>query len=428
MISFRPWQQTCWQQLIANRLNIVVGCRGAGKDWLLALFCVLHAATGQEFVVLNKDERQNKKFIRECKKVIKDLEKNGFSFPTIQDNVLEISHTSGGRIEALASRPDNLQGYHCHVIINELGANLNDGQEIITQALAVVGTQHRMVIASNADGSGSWLEKVLNSEEPLYQTYREMFQPQIVTAYDAFPDDECERIKNTLPRRDWDKWYLCKFTGNSERLIDIEERAAMLPLPSRFDVMVAAYDVGTSKDPSALVVLGKSMDEWHLVHCERFWDVPLEQQAKNLLMAKKRWGFAKCGIDKGVNGTYLVQALSRDKTFIPLHFGSSFVMSQLNQIKQMVVTGKFHVDEKFKLFWEENEEFRCGTDSYTKTHAVASDKAGRKHHCDIIDATVGAISFTGLYGHRSASGTTFSGRLSNNIPTFTGSTNSTLAF
>ncbi len=395
--EFRDWQKRAWKMIQERKEVCIVGCRGAGKDFLLQWFVLLALEQGDDVVILSLSERQNKKFIRQLRKMVKALDRDGVvSFPLDTDSVLEVSHaTSGGTLTALTSVPENLQGYHCHVILNELGANDNDIEEILSQAMSATSSEdrYRLIISTNATEPGHWLDRMLHDEGARWEAWRNDLQPYLVRISDVYPQlpEHLERQKLRMLPHHWARWYECEFAGFGGSVIS-QARLRELQFPdcSRYTRHVAGVDVGAVQDPTAIVVLGlNSRGQWVVRHSESRWRVPLAAQPTAIKERVAAYRVRKYVLDQSGIGYSIAQALQLDQRCVPTTYSPTFYSRSVEKLQTMAADGSIIIPPEFELLRAQIAAAQVDDKGrVTKPY----DKWGNERtHCDELDALLGAV-------------------------------------
>jgi hypothetical protein len=393
MKSLRKWQREFYAKVRNNKYSLVMGSRGCGKDSIILLIILELLESGEDVAILNKSERLNKIFIRKLGRLSKELR-----VPS-EGNVLELRHRKSGAVcVALSGRLDNLQGIHSTIVVNELGGIEGDAEEVIAYAYGSVGSrpESRLIIATNSTEPNTWLHHFFESNEPRFEEYRNVFAWMNVTVWDVYATEEelppaLAAQKRTLSKELWQRWYENKFTSVESPMVSDEILEELLPAPplGLTHTRIAAVDIGTSNDPTALVVLGRKDNRWFVVGQERVWGMPLAEQPLWLDQLAKKYRWSKCVIDSGGIGLSVWQALENRTWSIKGHCNKHFYQKWTPTLQQKLSDGEIHITP-YSPVWKELSAAKVDPDGVLQK-AYATE-GGKRTHCDYVDALLMATS------------------------------------
>lgn len=402
-IQWRPWQRKAWELIRTQQEMAIVGYRGCGKDFLLQIFALGALDRGDDVVILNLSERQNKKWVRHLKKLVKSLQKEGIDFPLGEDSVLEVGHRrTGAVLTALTSKATNLQGYHCHILLNELGANTEDTEEVVSQAQSCVATnpEHRLIICSNATEPGHWLDMMLHDEDERWQEWRADLNPIVHRIQDDYPDklpDRLARLKRKMTPTQWGKWFECRFTGDGGSVLGRDTLAYITGVPGgEVSRVVAGFDIGTARHPSSAVVLGKLKvptegDQWVVMHSESRWGMALSDQPEWIRSVCSQFNVHRYTVDRGGIGFSIVQGLQRagDLRLDPVSYSPSFYASNTEKLRSLASTRALLIPPEFQELRKQLQQ--ASVDDKGRVTKPEGTLEGNTTHCDELDALLGAV-------------------------------------
>ena len=409
--KFRPWQKALVRKILARKYSLVVGARQIGKSYLLAWLAMMLASDGERVIVLSMNEAKAKNYIQEIRRMVREIKSMAPDWPDYDHrdaSAFEVRHTSGGSIRAVPGTPESLQSYSGHVLVDELGANAADTNEIFEQAMAVTSAREdlKLVMISNATEPGTWLDLAMNSPAERWQEIREIFEPEVITIYDAYPNPTpkqsamISRMRKTYSSDGFARWYLCQFVGHGGALISGDDLRGMLELPARdsLRVRVMGVDIGTSRDPTSMVVLGKHVldESWHVLAARSEWGMPLSRQPDWIREQIRIHGVTSCALDRGGIGIGIAQSMTRDRVITPVNYTAPFYKRCCEITRASVAQGLLHIDPQFEMLRQQVVAMtisESGTPRKPYEHLTRGGVPVRTH-CDEADALLGAISLT----------------------------------
>lgn len=306
----------------------ILGSRQIGKTYLLSYLAFLLAAgyrddnielPPSDVWVISADKSKAQNIIREVNKRICEFEQvvEPVSHRTMggkQSAVL----ANGKTITALSGRAASLQGFTGHVIVDELSITSSKPEDILAQAMSVSSSKgwYRMVVCSNADRRGSFIDNFLNGEEEYWRGRRSGFRVYDTTIWDAYPEltDKLIKIRNTISIESWQRFFENRFVSGDAKLFKESQLiTAGNPGvgPTDSGSVWISVDPGFSAtgNPSGVIVARIASGRIHVIDVQRWWAKPTGDQIEALVKLYRDWGAVSCLVDIGSAGLAIAQGL-----------------------------------------------------------------------------------------------------------------------
>lgn len=319
----RPYQREWFKTCLTKNYVGILGARQIGKSWALGLVA-LALANGGEFwgkkirphnvLIVSKDRETAKNIIAMIRKHLNTAEAAwGRRFDTSGiGGVGDVYLSSGGRIVAMPGTPRSLQGFTGSIIWDEVSANRWDMEEGFAQALSVTSgsPDFRLILASNADVSGSWVDQFWHNPE--WAKRREGWKLNITTILDAYPKGLPPRLKTrqvSMSPAMWSRYYMCQFPGLGAGVIPRSQLSIHAKLSQGRGQILMGIDPGFSEtgNPTGICIVEIDSGGVKVLHSDHWFGLPLEMQVLQIENLRKKYAVSKIYVDQGGPGWHLAQ-------------------------------------------------------------------------------------------------------------------------
>ncbi len=200
---------------LADKARFKAACvtRQGGKSFMGSLEVADDAvATGEDWVLLSKGERQSKQLMRKCKM---HLDAYGIAASDIQEDFFEdancrqltISLPNGANLYGLPANPDTARGYSANVLLDEFGIH-KDSWEIWGALYPIITRGFKLRILSSPKGTKNKFASIMRATDSLWSRH-------VVDIYQAVReglDANIDELKAGLDDEElWQQEYECKF-------------------------------------------------------------------------------------------------------------------------------------------------------------------------------------------------------------------------
>jgi len=162
-----PFQETCLDEFMMNRYNIILKSRQLGLSTLTAAYALWRMIFKQDFQVLviatGKDVAKN--LITKVRIMYQNLP-TWLKIPADTDNKMSLELSNGSRIVAISSAPERARSEALSLLILDEAAFIDKVEEIWTASQQTIATGGDCIVLSTPNGMGNWFHSMwLEAEE-----------------------------------------------------------------------------------------------------------------------------------------------------------------------------------------------------------------------------------------------------------------------
>jgi len=390
----KPHQRDWLDSILAGD-TMILGARQIGKSWLVAYAAVLLALgtrgenvriPAQDVLVISADQKRAMNIIKEVNTHLRK----------IKQYVGDVSHkTQGGlqtavlhnnrKIQSVSGRSLSLQGFTGHVIIDELAITQSDPDELFAQALAVTSSKEflRIVVCTNADRRGSFVDDLFNNENDEWLTRREGFKISKINIHDAHPKLTARlmKVQKAVSSPKWKQYYLNEFISGQAGFFDpatIQLKDQELEGSTWISVDPGFSATG---NPTGIVIARVSPSQCHVIASERWWAVPELEQVERLKKLYKEYGANRMILDAGAGGNLMCQKLVREVNLTKYNVNRNKTNAYFLKAKSLIEDGVITFGSGARSLREDLLDIEIGKSGDYLAPQIP-DASGGKRHAD----------------------------------------------
>lgn len=337
-----------------SQYKVCLKSRQIGMSYCQALDDVLDAVEGNYDVwVTSTDSIQSKKYIEDVKFWSEVLEQPLSIDTDVQVTRIEFRNSSRS-ITALSSNPKSLRGKRGKVVVDEFAFHENQS-EILKAASAcitwggsinVISTQNHedtefYRLLNNKDNG--WSKHIIDINTALDQGLLDKIMQRKTTIEDR--ERWLDNIKNSIGIRAFNQEYLCIPQSDVDSLIKVDKIQTLI-LPKTFVRYAMGVDVGRTKNPTSVAVLGEDENgAVGLVEVQDFENMGFDEQEDRILEIMRQYNPELLCIDAQGIGMQMAENLERKTAGVirsdpsrKSEFGMAFI--------KLVEEGRFAVVDK----------------------------------------------------------------------------------
>jgi len=277
---FREVQREILDAVLSHRLTSILGARQVVGKTAVTSYAAICLALGVEWKgqripahdvhVVSRSERTSQDFVHRIGRILDAFQvgvgRHRAKRDSLRDQELgsmsRIALANGRRIFAHSGNPDSIQGFPGSVIVDEIGANRNDPEEILAQALSVTATSPdwRCLLIGNSSTRGDWWHKWWESRDGAFAERRAGWAMVKHDVHDVFGEilpAHLVEIRESMSDRDWRRWFLCEFVDAFNRAVSDEDLEIAAMGTARTEIgapIVLGIDPGLNRNPTGAIL------------------------------------------------------------------------------------------------------------------------------------------------------------------------------
>ncbi len=296
-----------------SQFRLVLKSRQIGFSYVSALDALLAALSGRNQLFLSASEEQAIILMRYVGIHAKKL---GIK---IKESDKEIK-INDAIIKAMAHNFRTVQGFTGDIWMDEFAWYPNPKRIWHAFVPSIGAIKGRLTIISTPFESGSLFEELYRNQDRYY-----MFERFKVDIYDAIKDGldfDLETMKSLFDADTWASAYECQFIDDDAAAFGIHlikscvDPNAVYFMPPSNSLLFAGYDIGRTKDKSALASIIPHKDIYKLANLEVLAKASFAEQKSHLINFLKTYPLAQLAMDKtgiGMNLTEDIKSIFKQR-------------------------------------------------------------------------------------------------------------------
>jgi hypothetical protein len=304
----RPYQREWVHGILRSDRAILLGARQIGKTTTIAVAALLlvfgvNGASAHDVYIVSRSQKASEDFLNRLKDVITAIEKV-VKITGRQYSKTCVQLLNGRKIYAVSSKPEAIQGFTGHVLVDEVTANPNDHERLYTQALSVASSNNefKVILISNAGRSGCWLDLMLN--EPSWEERREDTYISSCSIYEAYPTgipDKIAKLQRTMHPIEWAIFYECEFKDSETNPWSIEDFTILQEQEHEGPAYIAV-DPGFVSNPTGICVVRRTQTGFCVLEAYHLHKPTTGEIEANIERLVDKWKPRSIWCDQGAVG------------------------------------------------------------------------------------------------------------------------------